>query len=105
MNTTADAVVITAPVIASGSRASASGLVIGALLLEARHVGHERVEIGRWQRAVLRRHRRFLGGVRLCRGLLRVGNPLLDVVGAQLCTDAIERTGLAALPGDRMAHR
>src|SRR5262245_14869386 len=107
-NTAPAAVVTSAPTIATGWRASAQRLVTDVSswrpLLQALHVGHDRIDVGGRQAGVLGRHRRFLGRLRLCRRVLRVRNPLLDVVGAELRADAVERAGLAALAGDRVAH-
>src|SRR6266567_671443 len=85
--TTADAVVTIAPTIASGWRGSV--LFMTNALFQALHVGDERVEIRRGQRAVLRRHGRLLRGLGLRRGLDRMGDPLLDVVRRQFCADAV----------------
>src|SRR5207253_5793772 len=103
MNTTAEAVVITAPAIASGWRTSASSRLTG-VLLEARQVCHQRVEVGGGQRRVLVRHRWFLGRLGLRGHLRRVGNPLADLVGAQLRADSIQRIGLVAFSGNRVAQ-
>src|SRR4051794_29932337 len=102
MNATADAVVITAPATASGWRRKGARSVTS--LLQARHVGDERVEIGCRQAGVLRRHRRLLGRIGFRRRLFRVRNPLLDVVVAQLAADAVQRIGLVALAADGVAH-
>src|SRR6185295_543934 len=107
MKTTADAVAITTPTIASGWRASAQRLVTTSPrppLLQALHVGHHRVDVCGGQGGVLGRHRRFLRGLRLGRRVLWMRDPLLDVVGAQLAADAVERARLAAFAGDRVAH-
>src|SRR5262245_30369844 len=74
MNTTADAVAISAPAMASGWRASASRLVT-ELLLQALHVGDERIDVGGWQLAVLRRHWWLLGRLALRRHFRRVSDP------------------------------
>src|SRR5947208_16788705 len=102
MNPTADAVVITAPATASGWRRKGTRSVTS--LLQARHVGDQRVEIRGGQATVLRRHRRLLGGAGLGRRFLRMGDPLVDVVVAQLAADAVERIGFVALAGDGVAH-
>src|SRR5262249_48523694 len=110
MNTTADMVVRNTPAIATGWRTSAARLVTtpprwsGSPLLQTLHVGHHRVDVGRPQTRVLRGHRGFLGGLRLRRRILGMGNPLTDVVGAQLSSDAVERARLSTFARDRVTH-
>src|SRR5688572_24727631 len=104
MNTTAATVAITAPATATGWRASAARLDT-VLLLQARHVGNERVELCRGQLAVFRRHGRLLGGARLLGHRDRVDDPGADVGGREFRADAVERTGLTALAGNRVADR
>src|SRR6186997_3109527 len=102
MKATADTVAISAPITVSGCRRSA--LFVTNLLLEAGEVGDQRVEIGRRQAGVLRRHRRLLGRTALRRHPLRIDDPLLDVGGRQLGADPVERIGGLALAGDGVAH-
>src|SRR4029078_9587982 len=100
----AEAVVITAPAIASGWRASASSRFTDNSLFQTVHVGDERGEVRSWPRGVLRRHRRLLCRLRLRGHRLRIDNPLLDVLGAQLGADAVERIRCLAFAGDGMAR-
>src|SRR3954463_2210204 len=90
MNTAAEAVVITAPAIASGWRARASNRFTDNPLFQTLHVGDERVDVSSWQTGVLRRHRWLLRRLCLRRHRFRIENPLFDFLGAQLCADAVE---------------
>src|SRR5690349_17461659 len=102
MNTAAATVAIIAPAIATGCRTRASSRFTGDPLLQAVHVGHERIDIRRGQTGVLGRHWRLFGRLRLGRRRFGIGNPLLDVVSAQLRADAVERVRGFALAGNRM---
>src|SRR5262249_42886808 len=73
-------------------------------LLQALHEGDERVDVRGRELAVLGRHRRLLRRVRLLGRVGRVRDPQPDLVSRQLRADAVERTRLAALAGNRMAH-
>ena len=103
MNTTADAVVEQRA--GDRERMSRERFDVSSrrLLLQARHVGDQRVEVRGRQTAVLGRHRRLLGGLGLRRHLRRVRDPLPDIVGAQLLADAVQRVRLVALAGDGVA--
>ena len=104
MNTTADAVVISAPAIASGWRASAARGTDGSLL-QALHVRDERVDVCGRQLAVFVLHRRLLGRFDLRRLRDRIDDPRADLLGRQFRADAIQRTRLVALAGDGMTQR
>jgi hypothetical protein len=103
-NATNDAVAMRAPAMDSGWRASVARLVTRPPLLHALQVRYQRIEVGGWQLVVLLRHRRFLRGLGLDRHVVRVRNPLSNVVGRELRADAIERVLLVAFAGDGMAR-
>src|SRR5262249_51329498 len=105
MNTTAEAVVISAPAIASGWRRSASREDTGDSLLEALHEGNERVDFCSRKFAVLVRHRRLLRRLGLGRSLSGMGDPLPDLVGRELLANAVQWIGLVALACDGVADR
>src|SRR5262245_17122524 len=94
---TADAVVISAPKMASGWRASASRLVTGAPLLQALHVCHEGIDISGWQLGVSFRHRRLTRCLRLRGHLFGRRDPGSDLISTELLTNAIERVGFVPL--------
>src|SRR5262245_6354956 len=97
---TADAVVISAPMMASGWRTSASRLVTGAPLLQALHVCHEGIDIGGWQLGESVRHRRLARCLRLRGHLLGHRDPGSDFVSTELLANAIERVGFVPLAFD-----
>src|SRR5579862_4567933 len=103
MKPTADTVASSAPKIATGCRTRTSRSRIAALL-QAREIRDHRVDVGGGHAPVLLRHRRLLRGLRLCRRIGRIDDPVLDLVGAHLSADAVEGAGLAALAGNRVAH-
>ena len=74
-------------------------------LLQADHVGDERVEIRRRQLGVTIGHRRLLGRIGFLFHVFWRDDPRADVVSAQLLADPVERTRLATGSGDGVAHR
>ena len=94
--TTADAVVMTAPAMATGCRTSASSRCTSALF-QAAQIRHQAVDVGGWELAVLVRHRRLLGGWTSSSSPWD-DDPRPYLVGAELLPDAVERVRLAPLP-------
>ena len=90
-NATALTVAMTTPASATGWRSGTRSVIDG--LLQAGHVGDERVDVGRRQLRIAVGHRRLLGRLGLRLHLLRRDDPRADFGGAELLADAVERIG------------